>query len=62
MTGNPKEREIEVIRFCLFGSGRMGQVYTKIIAQHEDAELVAVISTNRDTANALTSRYGGQVF
>jgi myo-inositol 2-dehydrogenase/D-chiro-inositol 1-dehydrogenase len=62
MTGNSKGREIKMIRFCLFGSGRMGEVYSKIIAQHEDAELVAVVSTNRGTASALTSRYGGQVF
>jgi myo-inositol 2-dehydrogenase/D-chiro-inositol 1-dehydrogenase len=62
MTGNPKEGEVEMLRFCLFDSERIGEVYARIIGQHKDAELVAVVSTNRGTASELTSRYGGQVF
>ncbi|GGO86362.1 inositol 2-dehydrogenase [Marinobacterium nitratireducens] len=51
-----------MIRFCLFGSGRMGDLYCEIIARNPDAELVGVINPNLPSARKLTDRYGGRAF
>lgn len=51
-----------MIRFCLFGSGRMGGLYCQILAQNPNAELVGVINPNLPSAKKLTDRYGGQPF
>jgi len=51
-----------MIRFCLFGSGRMGDLYSRILAANPQAELVAVINPNLPSAQKLTHKYGGQAF
>ncbi|WP_320826587.1 inositol 2-dehydrogenase [Reinekea sp.] len=52
----------ELIRFCLFGSGRMGVEYARIIADHSDAELVAIINPNLASATVLSDEFGGKAF
>jgi len=51
-----------MLRFCLLGSGRMGYVYAKIISEHPEAELVAVINPNLKSAITLIENYGGNAF
>ncbi|MFC6672908.1 inositol 2-dehydrogenase [Marinobacterium aestuariivivens] len=51
-----------MIRFCLFGSGRMGDLYCQIITRNPNAELVGVINPNLPSAKRLTDKYGGQAF
>lgn len=51
-----------MIRFCLFGSGRMGDLYCQIIARNPDAKLIGVINPNLPSAQRLTNKYGGQAF
>ncbi|WP_320824359.1 inositol 2-dehydrogenase [Reinekea sp.] len=58
----PVSNKIELIRFCLFGSGRMGVEYARIIAEHPDAELVGIINPNLASATVLSDQYGGKPF
>jgi len=51
-----------MIKFCIFGSGRMGDVYGKILANHQGADLVAVINPNLPSARRVTDQYGGKAF
>lgn len=51
-----------MIRFCLFGSGRMGDLYCQVITRNSDAELVGIVNPNLQSAKLLTDRYGGQPF
>lgn len=51
-----------MLNFCIFGSGRMGILYAKIIANQTNAELVAVINPNLSSARKVTDQYGGKAF
>jgi myo-inositol 2-dehydrogenase/D-chiro-inositol 1-dehydrogenase len=55
-------KEDHMIRFCIFGSGRMGAEYSRIITEHPEAELVGVINPNLQSAKKLTDQYGGIAF
>lgn len=51
-----------MIRFCLFGSGRMGDLFSGILAASPEAELAAVINPNLPSAEKLTTQHGGRAF
>ena len=49
------------IRFALLGAGRIGQVHAKAISNDSNARLVAVADVFADAANAVVSKFGGEV-
>ncbi len=51
-----------MIRFCIFGSGRMGMEYAKILVDHPYAHLVAIINPNIVSAHALAQQFSCQSF
>jgi len=55
-------QEIIMVRFCLFGSGRMGELFSNILVSNPDAELSAVINPNLTSAHKLVDKFGGRAF
>lgn len=48
-----------MIGVSVFGSGRMGEIYTRLIADHPNANLISVMNPNVRSAKRLTDRFGG---
>lgn len=48
-----------VLRFCVFGAGRMGARHIANIAASERAELAYIVDPDETRAKALAARYGG---
>ncbi len=65
--GHPRERRDRVrmsehkLRFALVGAGFIGGVHARELAGLDEAELVAVVDTDRTKAEALATRYGAPV-
>jgi myo-inositol 2-dehydrogenase/D-chiro-inositol 1-dehydrogenase len=49
-----------MIRFALFGAGRIGRMHAENLAQRTDAKLVYVVDTNPDAARALAEPLGAR--
>ena len=47
-----------MIGITVFGSGRMGAIYSAAIAESSDARLISVMNPNRSSAELITDRYG----
>ena len=50
-----------MLRFALFGAGRIGRVHAANVAQHPGAKLASVYDVDPETARGLAERYGGSV-
>src|SRR4051794_41917910 len=50
----------DVLRFGLFGCGRIGKVHADSIATHPRAELAWVCDPVEDAARAVAEKYGGR--
>ena len=47
-------------RIAVIGAGTMGSLHARVVAQHPDAELVAVVDPRQDVGQALAERFGTQ--
>jgi len=50
-----------MIKFALFGAGRIGKIHAENIARHPGAELRYVIDINRQAAQELAQQWGAEV-
>ena len=49
-----------MFRFALFGAGRAGTIHAENIAHHPHAQLAYVFDINREAAQRLVAKFGGQ--
>lgn len=47
-----------MVKFCIFGAGRIGQLHAANVAANSRSELLSVVDVNEEAGNALAAKFG----
>ena len=57
-----EDNTVKKLRTAVIGGGKMGRLHSRIYSQMDQVDLVALVDTDRQKAEALAGEYGGEVF